>query len=282
LGVHAEIEDADAEIARALGAKEPGVVATAAQVVSSHPDRFAAPGPKADHDHQRARVVAEALSAALDRSFAADELETLGAILEAAGAVGLVSGQKRLEVFCRHSNPTIRDRAARALTLLKGSKTTCQADQEPLALATELVHLLTAPRRVELVTDAGSLELAIDPSLAPVAATRIVDLMTQGFFTGISAHRVLPGFIVQFGDPWGDGFGGAGREPLRCETSPAPFEPLDVGIALAGRDTGSSQIFVTLARHPHLDTEYAIIGKASGAWDALAEGDTIRDVKVGK
>jgi peptidyl-prolyl cis-trans isomerase B (cyclophilin B) len=117
---------------------------------------------------------------------------------------------------------------------------------------------------------------------APVAATRIVDLMTQGFFTGISAHRVLPGFIVQFGDPWGDGFGGAGREPLRCETSPAPFEPLDVGIALAGRDTGSSQIFVTLARHPHLDTEYAIIGKASGAWDALAEGDTIRDVKVGK
>jgi peptidyl-prolyl cis-trans isomerase B (cyclophilin B) len=92
-------------------------------------------------------------------------------------------------------------------------------------------------------------------------------------------HRVVPGFVAQFGDPDGDGFGGAGSL-LRCETSPVPFGALDVGVALSGRDTGSSQLFVTLARYPHLDGEYARVGRAEGDWAALAEGDSIREVKV--
>jgi cyclophilin family peptidyl-prolyl cis-trans isomerase len=67
---------------------------------------------------------------------------------------------------------------------------------------------------------------------------------------------------------------------LRCETSPVPFGPLDVGVALAGRDTGSSQLFVTLGRFPHLDGDYARVGRASGDPWAIAEGDAIRDVTV--
>ena len=67
---------------------------------------------------------------------------------------------------------------------------------------------------------------------------------------------------------------------LRCETSPVPFAPLDVGMALAGRDTGSSQVFVTLSRTPHLDGEYARVGRAEGAWFSLAQGDIITDAKI--
>ena len=58
-----------------------------------------------------------------------------------------------------------------------------------------------------------------------------------------------------------------------------PDDPL-VGVALAGRDTGSSQIFVTLGRTPHLDGEYAWVGRAEGDWSAVAEGDVIRAVRV--
>jgi peptidyl-prolyl cis-trans isomerase B (cyclophilin B) len=108
---------------------------------------------------------------------------------------------------------------------------------------------------------------------------KIVGLARSGFYQGMVVHRVVPGFVAQFGDPEGDGYGGSGGL-LRCETSPVPFAPLDVGVALAGRDTGSSQLFVTLARHPHLDGDYARIGHAEGDWAALAEGDKIRDVKV--
>ena len=281
LAGHPEIEDVVAETARALGANQPGVVATAAQIVAAHPDSFTGPAPPgAGGRAQPAPAIAQTLGDALDRTWAPDDVETVGALLEAAGALGLASAQSRLESFCRHANPTLRDHAARGLSLLRGNKASCLAGAAPDAPATELTHLAAHPRKVELATDVGPLELAIDPSLAPVAATRILDLFGQGFYTGIAVHRVLPGFVAQLGDPWGDGFGGPGREPLRCETSPVAFEPFDIGIALAGRDTGSSQIFVTLARHPHLDSEYAVVGKASGPWDALDEGDTIRQVEI--
>jgi cyclophilin family peptidyl-prolyl cis-trans isomerase len=94
-------------------------------------------------------------------------------------------------------------------------------------------------------------------------------------------HRVVPGFVVQFGSPTADGYGGAPeRAPLPCETSPLHFGPLSVGVALSGRDTGSSQIFVTLGSFPHLDGRYAWLGTATGPWAALAEGDLIREVRV--
>ncbi len=128
-------------------------------------------------------------------------------------------------------------------------------------------------------TDAGTLGVRFDPVLAPVAATRFVALARSGFYKGITIHRVVPGFVVQLGDPGGDGYGGSG-ESLRCETSPVPFGRLDVGVALAGRDTGSSQVFVTLARQPHLDGQYAWVGRADGDWDGVAEGDVIRGVHV--
>ena len=54
----------------------------------------------------------------------------------------------------------------------------------------------------------------------------------------------------------------------------------DVGMALAGRDTGSSQLFITLSRTPHLDGEYTRIGRAAGAVDGVAEGDVVIDARV--
>ena len=128
-------------------------------------------------------------------------------------------------------------------------------------------------------TDAGTLAITFDPDLAPHAAARFVALARSGFYKGVVVHRVVPGFVVQLGDPGGDGYGGSGTL-LRCETSPVPFRRLDVGVALAGRDTGSSQIFVALSRVPHLDGEYAWVGQAEGDWDAVAQGDVIDDVKV--
>ena len=88
-------------------------------------------------------------------------------------------------------------------------------------------------------------------------------------------HRVVPGFVAQFGDPSGDGYGGDEQPPLRCETSPIAFGVGSVGIALAGRDTGASQLFVTLGRYPHLDGEYAWLGEAGPGWDRIAAGDRI-------
>ena len=131
------------------------------------------------------------------------------------------------------------------------------------------------------IASSCSTELAItlEPDLAPVTAARLAALVGSGFYKGIVVHRVVPGFVVQLGDPEADGFGGSGT-PLRCETSPVPFGALDVGMALAGRDTGSSQLFVTLSRTPHLDGEYARVGRAEGPWADVAQGDVITEAKL--
>jgi cyclophilin family peptidyl-prolyl cis-trans isomerase len=274
IGSHAEVEEVPAAIAAALSAKQAGLVATAAQFVVAHPDRVvsAAKGPDAD--------VAGKLAEALDRTFAPDDVETVGALIEAAGAAHLGAAVPKLEGYCTHPNPTLREHAARALSLLKSAKTTCGAPASYGEPAKELGHLVAREIKLVLETDAGTLAISLDPSVAPVAVTRFADLAREGFYDGIVVHRVVPGFVVQFGDPGGDGFGGPGREPLRCETTPRPFDPLTVGVALSGRDTGSSQLFITLGRNPHLDGEYALVGRASGDWDAVAEGDVIKSVKI--
>jgi cyclophilin family peptidyl-prolyl cis-trans isomerase len=293
---HPELGDtARAAIAEALAAEAPGVVAAAATLIQSHPDRIfvlaeserraaldpASPPPSRAPAKELDRAVASALRAALARSWGEDQVETRVALLDAAVASGLDEARAFAKAACGDSNATVRLRAEKALAAL-GQGATCPArEQGPGGpeVATELGHALERPTHVVFETDAAKLIIRFDPVFAPIAVTRFVALARSGFYTGVTVHRVVPGFVAQFGDPGGDGYGGAGRL-LRCETSPVPFEPLDVGVALAGRDTGSSQIFVTLARAPHLDGEYAWVGRAEGDWNAVAEGDVIVAVHV--
>jgi cyclophilin family peptidyl-prolyl cis-trans isomerase len=219
------------------------------------------------------------MRAALAHPWAEDQIETRVALLDASLALGMDEGKAFARAACADPNVTVRARAAKALAAAGEKNATCPAPEKPGAPAAEIGHELARATRVVLDTDAGLLGIRFDPALAPVAATRFVALAKSGFYTGVAAHRVVPGFVVQLGDRGGDGYGGSGQS-LRCETSPVPFGPLDVGVALAGRDTGSSQVFVTLARVPHLDGGYAWVGHADGDWDGVAEGDVIRAVRV--
>jgi cyclophilin family peptidyl-prolyl cis-trans isomerase len=298
IGQHAELGDA-ARVAliEALGAPQPGVVGTAAEVIHAHPDRVLAlaaserrnaldpraPPPSVNPVQELDKDVAAALQAALSRVLPEDLIETRIAILEALVATHHKSARDAATLACKDPNVTLRDHAARALRALGDTNVVCpvpDAATGNAGAARPVPSALARPTRVTFVTDVGELGVVFEPDLAPVAAARLVELARTGFFDGIVVHRVVPGFVVQFGDPGGDGYGGAGETPLRCETAPVPFEPLDVGVALAGRDTGSSQIFVTLGRFPHLDGEYSRVGRAEGDWLALAEGDIIRKAKV--
>ena len=290
---HPELGDAALPvIAAGLGAAEPGVVATAASLIQAHPERVfvlaeterraaldpASPPPPANPARELDRSIAVALRAALAHRWAEDLVETRGALVDAGLAAGIAEGRDFARAACRDPNVTVRTRAARALAAA-GDKDAACPSPGPGPAAPELAHGLAHAVRVVFGTDAGTLVVRFDPALAPVAATRLVALARSGFFTGVAVHRVVPGFVVQFGDGGGDGYGGSGAS-LRCETSPTAFGPLDVGVALAGRDTGSSQIFVTLERSPRLDGQYSWVGQAEGDWNAVAEGDVVRTVTV--
>ncbi|MBM4362538.1 MAG: peptidylprolyl isomerase [Deltaproteobacteria bacterium] len=130
------------------------------------------------------------------------------------------------------------------------------------------------------VTESGRFGVALDPSLSPRAVARLLDLARGGFYAGQVVHRVRPGAAVQLGDPVGDGSGGAGRDPVPCETGPVPVPAYTVGMALAGRDSGSSQLFVTLAPAPGLAGDYALVGAADREVEDLVEGERILGVEV--
>jgi len=291
IGAHAELGDgAQAALAQALHSDKGGLVATAAEVIVAHPERVS----KAEPGGRRPRVhpaVGAALKEALAVAWPEQLVETRIDLIEAAVAVGLEGAREAALRGCSDPNVTLRERAGKALVKLgggaapAGSSAPSPSSPPPLSSPAGASPAGASPAgggspvRLVLETDAGRLSLVVDPTLAPVTAGRVAALAESGFYKEMRVHRVVPGYVVQFGDPDGDGYGGSGRL-LRCETSPVPFEPLTVGIALAGRDTGSSQIFVTLSRTPHLDGNYTRFGHAEGDWAAVAQDDVIHDVRV--
>ena len=133
-----------------------------------------------------------------------------------------------------------------------------------------------------IVTDRGTIRIALLSTQAPLTVRNFIVLANHGFFNGLRFHRVVPAFVAQDGDPRGDGNGGPGYA-IRDELTREDYRRGSVGMALAGPDTGGSQYFLTLSPQPHLDGHYPLFGRVvSGmaAMDALVEGDRIKSVTV--
>ena len=290
IGEHAELNDLLTTniLTEALSSEHAGLVATTAEMLQAHPDRAMvlsekekkaaldpkAPPPSVNPVQEISASVSKALGLAMAREWKKDAFETRTALLDAAAALKHPGAASYATKACTDPNPVVREHASRALRSLGEKVTACDKAPVEITPAKELGALRSSETRVLFQTSIGDLFVVLEPELSPVTATRIASLVESGFYDGIFVHRVVPGFVAQLGDPEADGYGGSG-ESLRCETSPVPFALLDVGMALAGRDTGSSQIFVTLSRTPHLDGEYTRVGRAEGEWSRLAEGDSI-------
>jgi len=136
---------------------------------------------------------------------------------------------------------------------------------------------LPQARVLRLRTTRGDLTIALRPDVAPLTSSSLAALARRGFYDGLSFHRVVPDFVVQGGDPRGDGDGGPGWS-LPDEHSPLRFERGTLGIATSGPETGGSQFFLCHSPQPHLDGRYTVAGQLSSGdevLDALQPGDTI-------
>jgi cyclophilin family peptidyl-prolyl cis-trans isomerase len=136
------------------------------------------------------------------------------------------------------------------------------------------------PPEVVIETERGNLQIRLLPSEAPLTVAAFLDLVDRGYFDAHRWHRVVPHFVVQDGDPRGDGWGGPGFV-LRDEVNPVRYQVGTMGMALSGPDTGGSQFFITHAAQPHLDGTYPVFGQliAGGAiLAAITQGDRIRSI----
>jgi cyclophilin family peptidyl-prolyl cis-trans isomerase/HEAT repeat protein len=137
-----------------------------------------------------------------------------------------------------------------------------------------------ASPRVTIETDRGAIVVELFPGEAPLTVAAFLALVDRRYFDGSSWHRVVPNFVVQDGDPRGDGWGGPGFA-LRDELNPVRYETGTVGVALSGPDTGGSQFFITHSPQPHLDGTYTVFGRVVSGLASLAgvaQGERIRSI----
>ena len=134
-----------------------------------------------------------------------------------------------------------------------------------------------------LTTEKGAFTIELTPEDAPLTVDNFIKLAKSGYFNGLQVHRVVPNFVMQDGDPRGDGNGGPGWS-IRCELNMLPYERGAVGMALSGKDTGGSQWFVTHSPQPHLDGGYTVFGSVNESdmkiVDKIVRGDKILSVKI--
>jgi cyclophilin family peptidyl-prolyl cis-trans isomerase/HEAT repeat protein len=142
---------------------------------------------------------------------------------------------------------------------------------------------MTANPIVTVSTSKGKFTMELHFEIAPLTVLNFVSLVKDKYYDGLSFHRVVPNFVVQGGDPRGDGSGGPGYM-IRCEYTSTPYKRGTVGIATSGKDTGGSQWFVTLSPQPHLEGRYTVFAEVISGMeivDQIVPGDIIQAMNIG-
>ncbi len=137
-------------------------------------------------------------------------------------------------------------------------------------------------KKAEIKTSKGNFIIEFLPQYAPISVGNFCYLTEQKFFNNNSFHRVVPGFVIQGGDPEETGWGGPNYD-IVSEFSPLNYDAGMVGMASAGKDTEGSQWFVTTGCFPHLNGKYTIFGKVIkelGTTFNIAQKDKVIKIKL--
>jgi len=138
--------------------------------------------------------------------------------------------------------------------------------------------------RIILTTNKGPIEATLIPSKAPVTVANFLNLAKRGYYNGLTFHRVIPGFMIQGGDPDGTGRGGPGyRFEDECTPELKHNRPGIFSMANAGPGTNGSQFFITHVPTPHLDGKHTVFGsvtKGQEVVDAIAMNDKIEKIEI--
>jgi peptidyl-prolyl cis-trans isomerase B (cyclophilin B) len=125
-------------------------------------------------------------------------------------------------------------------------------------------------KKATIETEKGNIVLELFEKDAPKTVANFEKLIKQGFYDGLTFHRVIPNFVIQGGCPKGNGTGGPGYT-IKCETkgNPRKHGKGALSMAHAGKDTGGSQFFITHSPQPHLDEIHTVFGQVIEGMDVV-------------
>ena len=191
------------------------------------------------------------------------------------------------------TDPVVRERVARHFGAgagtwgparpVRAGRESAWYEQRVRELVAPVLAGAPAPR-VVLRTERGDIVLELAAADAPLTVHNFLDLIGTGFYRRATPrwHRVVPAFVLQDGDPRGDGSGGPPRV-IRDEINRLRYGRGTLGMALSGPDTGGSQFFLTHAPQPHLDGGYTVFGRVVAGMavaDAIVQDDAILAIEV--
>lgn len=142
-----------------------------------------------------------------------------------------------------------------------------------------------ADRTAVVETNKGTIKFRLYEEDAPITAGNFIKLAQQGFYDGLTFHRYVSGFVIQGGDPSGNGTGGS-KDTIPLEVKPNLKHDAAGVVAMARTpdpNSASSQFYITLAPAPNLDMQYAVFGRVTEGLDVvknLRQGDKMTSVKI--
>ncbi len=206
---------------------------------------------------------------AYDHFKAPGDLEPMVAILSALDSIPHPKSRPLLEKEAQSPYSSIRKTARQALVrLYPDYPFTQRPDSPPTTRYHFPIIQDNFQPRVRFSTNKGEFTMVLFPGKAPLTVSNFIELVNKGFYNGIYFHRVVPGFVVQAGDPRGDGWGGPGYT-IPCEYNDIFYERGIVGMAHAGKDTGGSQFFITQTPQPHLNGRHTAFGKIVSGMEVI-------------
>ena len=203
------------------------------------------------------------------------------AILNRLQAIGDTSQAASLEGYLADFDPRVAEKAAELLQ--QWTRTPRQAAPRPLPAPGVTMAAVNALRGRALrfhIAGSGHFDIGLDVDAAPLSALRIARRAGEGYYNGLTFHRVVPNFVIQGGSPGANEYSG---EPFYMRDEPGLHLRGTVGVSTRGRDTGDAQIFVNLVDSPRLDHIYTVFGSVVSGMDVvdgILEGDVIERVEV--
>jgi len=203
------------------------------------------------------------------------------AILERLQSLGDRAQADALDPYLKDFDPRVAAKTAEILQAWTGTpRTPAPQPLSPPAVTWSEVQELRGKRLRVTMSGRGSFDIALDVDFAPLTAMRIARRAGEGYYNGLTFHRVAANFVIQGGSPGANEYAG---DALYMRDEVGVHRRGTVGISTRGRDTGDAQLFVNLVDSPRLDHQYTVFGTVITGIDVVQgvlEGDVIERIDV--
>lgn len=203
------------------------------------------------------------------------------AILNRLQAYGDKSQAVNIEGYLKDFDPAIAAKAAEILTAWTGQpRTASPQPNTPPGVTMAMVNALRGRILRVHMTGLGTFDIALDVDAAPLSSIRIARRASEGYYNGLTFHRMAPNFVIQGGSPGANEYTG---DALFMRDEVGLHYRGTVGVSTRGHDTGDAQMFVNLVDSYRLDHLYTVFGSVVAGMDVvdnILEGDVIERVEV--